>query len=53
MRSGVIAKKLGMTRLFMEDGHRNLLAVFHEKAGHPHLLCDDTGTEHLDPSLTP
>ena len=63
LRSGVIAKKVGMTRLFMEDGKQipvtvlqlqhgdgDLLAVFHEETGHADLFSDDTGTEHqLDP----
>lgn len=29
MRSGVIAKKLGMTRLFMEDGRQVPVTVLH------------------------
>jgi hypothetical protein len=30
----------------LEDGHRDLLAVFQEQAGHAHLLCDHARTEH-------
>ncbi len=34
-----------------EHGHGDVRAVLHEQSGHPHLLCDQTRTHRLLPSL--
>ena len=42
--SGAVGHNLKSVKL--KNGHRNLLAVFHEQPGHPDLFCNNARAQH-------